>query len=95
MLPTTDVKGDGGIWLVEKSHKYGGSKRAWDYEDFDKSQLIEVTASAGSLIFFDMEMIHRAGTPLNNNNRIIRFMYGPNDGYFMPMLIPIVTFPSL
>ena len=39
-------------------------------------------------------MIHRAGTPLNNNNRdIIRFMYGPNDGYFMPMLIPINYFP--
>ena len=65
MLYLTDVKeGDGGIWLVEKSHKYF-------YEDFDKSQLIEVTASAGSLIFFDMEMIHRAGTPLNNNNVIL------------------------
>jgi len=90
MIYLTDVdKGDGGLWVIKGSHVYGGSQREWNENQFDISQIKEVTAKAGSLIIFDMEMIHRAGTPSNRVPRdIIRFMYTPIGSYCEDYLLP-------
>ena len=96
MLYLSDVEeGDGGVWLVENSHRFGSYKRAWRPEEFDDHRSFEVTAKAGSLILFDMEMIHRAGTPTRSQPRdIVRFMYGPSGGFSQQMLIPMHYLPK-
>lgn len=90
MLYLSDVeKGDGGLWVVNGSQNYGGSRRDWDEDQFDQSKIQEVVAKAGSMIIFDMEMIHRAGTPSNRYPRdIVRFMYTPIGGYSEDYLVP-------
>ena len=90
MLYLTDVeKGDGGLWVVKGSHNYGGARREWEQNQFDENKIQEVEAKAGSIIIFDMEMIHRAGTPSNLNPRdIVRFMYTPMGSYSEDYLIP-------
>ena len=96
MLYLTDVsENDGGLWLVKGSHRYAGRKRDWCPNEFSADDVIEVNAPAGSIILFDMEMIHRAGTPINGRPRdIIRFMYSPCDGYTEHVLIPTHFIPS-
>ena len=96
MLYLTDVnEGDGGVWIVDKSHSFGGLKRAWTPKEFEQYDSFEVTAKAGSLVIFDMEMIHRAGTPTGEKSRdIIRFMYAPSGGYTQHMLIPMHYIPK-
>jgi ectoine hydroxylase-related dioxygenase (phytanoyl-CoA dioxygenase family) len=91
MLYLTDVKaGDGGLWLVKNTHNFGGIKRNWSIDEIKKEDVIEITSSAGSIILFDMEMIHRAGTPTGSSHRdIIRFMYVPEYGYSTDYLIPM------
>ena len=90
MLYLSDVEvGDGGLWVVKGSHTYGGSKREWDESQLDSNEILEVVAKSGSIIIFDMEMIHRAGTPTRSIPRdIIRFMYTPLGGYSEDYLIP-------
>jgi hypothetical protein len=91
MLYLTDVKaGDGGLWLVKNTHNLGGIKRVWSVDEIKQEDVIEITSTAGSIILFDMEMIHRAGTPTGSNHRdIIRFMYVPENGYSTDYLIPM------
>lgn len=96
MLYLSDVaEGDGGIWLVEGSHQFGGLKRVWEPKEFEDHRCFEVTAKAGSLVIFDMEMIHRAGTPTHSRPRdIVRFMYSPVGGFSQHMLIPMHYLPE-
>ena len=94
MLYLTDVsEGDGGLFLVRGSHRTGGKKREWSPDEFDQNDTVEVTGKAGTMVFFDMEMIHRVGTPNNEFSRdIIRFMYSPEGGYSTDYVVPISFF---
>lgn len=96
MIYLTDVNpGDGGLWLVEGSHLYGGVKREWTHTELDVAKVREINAPAGSIILFDMEMIHRAGTPGNGRSRdIVRFMYSPLGGYQSQQLVPLNFIPK-
>jgi len=91
MLYLTDVaEGDGGLSVVRGSHLTGGKKKAWSPDEFDQNDVFEVTGKAGTIIFFDMEMIHRAGTPNNKFPRdVIRFMYSPEGGCDTDYVTPI------
>jgi hypothetical protein len=90
MIYLSDVeKGDGGLWIVEGSQNYGGSRREWDEDQFDQTKVKEVVGKAGTVIVFDMEMIHRAGTPSKSIPRdVVRFMYTPFGGYSEDYLLP-------
>tara|TARA_Y100000991_G_C21961313_1_gene344637 strand:+ start:587 stop:1474 length:888 start_codon:yes stop_codon:yes gene_type:complete len=94
MIYLSDVSpGDGGVTIVRGSHLYGGKKRAWDQAEFPQEDIVEVCGPRGSLIIFDMEMIHRAGTPQGEKPRdIIRFMYSPIGSYATDYLIPLSFF---
>ncbi len=97
MYYMNDVKaGGGGLELVSGSHLYGGQKRPWNPSEVDdfESKHIEITARAGSLIIFDMEMIHRAGIPSEEPRDIVRMMYGPVGTYGIPLIFSNDTLPA-
>jgi len=97
MYYLSDVKpGCGALELVRGSHLYGGKKRPWNPEEIDNfdDNYVEVHAPAGTLIIFDMEMIHRAGIPTDSARDIIRMMYGPVGTFGEPLIYSNHTLPG-
>lgn len=97
MTYLSDVNpGTGSLELVRRSHAYGGRKRAWSEEEVARRPVdrVEVCAPAGSVILFDMEIIHRAGIPRERPRDIIRFMYVPEGGYTEPLVFANSTLPA-
>lgn len=89
MVYMNDVKpGGGGLQIIRGSHTYGSQKRAWTPEEVEEhsKDIVEVCAPAGSVIFFDMEIIHRAGIPTDHYRDILRCMYVPEGGYTEPLI---------
>ncbi len=90
MLYLSDVSpGGGGLWLSAKTHLQTRSKRNIAQSELEPSSIVEMAAPAGTLILFDMEMVHRAGTPEPGqpSRDIIRFMYSPPHGYAQQLII--------
>jgi ectoine hydroxylase-related dioxygenase (phytanoyl-CoA dioxygenase family) len=97
MLYFNDVeKGGGALELVRGSHEYGSEKREWlphEIEEREKD-IVEVHAPAGSVVLFDMEMIHRAGIPTHMERDIFRCSYVHDGGYGEPLVIANDIFPA-
>ena len=88
---TNTTEKDGPLEVIAGSHKYGNSQREWypeqDIPEF-ASRVQRVTMSAGSIVLFDMDAVHRAGVPIPGNHRdLYRVMYSPIGGYCEPLVL--------
>ncbi len=88
--------GGGALQVIRGSHTYGSQKRAWTPEEVEarKENIEEICAPAGSVILFDMEVIHRAGIPKNTCRDIFRCCYAPEGKYAEPAIFSNETIPS-
>lgn len=96
MLYLNDVKpGGGGMQVIRGSHLYGSEKRAWLPAEIEerRDDIVEICAPAGSVTLFDMEIIHRAGTPTEQHRDIFRCMYAPRGGYGEALVFANDTLP--
>ena len=97
MLYLNEVElGGGGMQVIRGSHLYGSEKREWSAAEIEERQadIVEICAPAGSVTLFDMELIHRAGTPTNRHRDIFRCMYAPQGGYGEALVFANDTLPA-
>lgn len=97
ILYLNDVElGGGGLQVIRGSHAYGGQKRLWLPKEIEErsQDIVEVCAPAGSVILFDMEIIHRAGIPIDHHRDIFRCCYVPEGGYAEPLVFSSDTLPA-
>lgn len=97
MLYLNDVdESMGPLELIEGSHLFGGRKRPWDeseIQNYDKSRIV-VTMPRGSVVLFDMEMVHRAGIPTSKSRDVFRVMFSPSEGYRENLIFSNETLPN-
>ena len=96
MMYLNDVSiGGGALQVIRGSHTYGSEKRKWTTDEIEarRQDIVEVNAPAGSVVVFDMELIHRAGIPTETERDVFRCCYVHKGGYGEPIVFLNDMFP--
>ena len=98
MMYLNDVSiGGGALQVIRGSHTYGSEKRKWTTDEIEarRQDIVEVNAPAGSVVVFDMQLIHRAGIPTETERDVFRCCYVHKGGYGEPIVFSNDMFPPV